>query len=399
MITFKFVGAGLSRDRTEAFSLIHLFRILAPASTLLLSFLTLASAQDNQSSLALGDRTGAPSTSISVPVQIASNGELVGLQFDVLFNATQIDITGVTPATLSTDHTFVSETIDSGRHRVLVYSSTNAVFENGIIGNLELDLSGSFVEGIADLSLSNVSFVTADGTVLSVDIAPFVQLTDPIGTVSANELGSLNLSAIAIATSGQVARVEFQADGRTIGFDTEGPYSVSWAVDAPGNVLVTAVAIDTEGKTGTSSGVLVNVASSPFLDAWRQANFNAQQQTDAGISGFNSDPDGDGIINFFELAFGLNPLVSDLSGMPKVEIVEENGMRYLTLRYQRPEGMTDLIYTVEISSDLSNWSGTTEAVSEYILETVGGLEKVLAKAVSPLDEDPAFIRVRIEPAE
>lgn len=73
-------------------------------------------------------------------------------------------------------------------------------------------------------------------------------------------------------------------------------------------------------------------------------------------------------------------------------------MRHLAIRYQRPEGMTDLIYTVEISGDLSSWIGTAETVTESILETVGGLDKILAKSVAPLGDDPAFIRVRIEPS-
>jgi hypothetical protein len=355
-------------------------------------------AHANQSSLALGDRTGGPSTSISVPIQVASDGGLVGLQFDVLFNSTRVDITSISPASLSTDHDFVSKTISPGLHRVLAYSESNAEFENGIIGNLEVDLGASFVGDKVQLALSNVSFVTSDGTILSVDIAPFVQLTDPTTTVSTNELNSLDLSAIAIANSGDVTRVEFQVDGRTVAFDSEGPYSASWVVDAPGNVLLTAVAIDESGKRGRSSGIQIEVTPSPFLEAWRQANFNAQQQADAGISGFNSDPDGDGIINFFELAFALNPLVADLSGLPALQIVEENGMRYLALSYQRPEGMTDLDYTVEISGDLATWLGTTEAVTESILETVGGLEHILAQAVNPLGENPAFIRIRIEPA-
>lgn len=351
-----------------------------------------------QSSLALGDRTGVPDTSISVPVQVASDGGLVGLQFDVLYNAARLEITTISSPALSTDHTIISKTISPGLHRVLAYSASNAEFENGVIGDLEIDLGSSFPEGAAQLSLSNVSFVTSNGTVLTVDIAPFVQLTHPNQTLSANELDSLDLSAIAIANNGAVTRVEFQVDGRTVAFDSEGPYSASWVVDAPGNVLLTAVAIDEGGNRGQSAGIQIEVTPSPFLEAWRQANFNAQQQADPAISGFNSDPDGDGITNFFELAFGLQPLLADLTGLPTLQIVEENGMRHLAIRYQRPEGMTDLIYTVEISGDLSSWIGTAEAVTESILETVGGLDKILAKSVAPLGDDPAFIRVRIEPS-
>jgi hypothetical protein len=110
------------------------------------------------------------------------------------------------------------------------------------------------------------------------------------------------------------------------------------------------------------------VTSSPFLDAWRAANFNAEQRADAGISGFNSDPDGYHIINFFELAFKLEPLIEDLTGLPMIEIIEEGGNDFLALRYQRPAGMTDLVYTVEISSDMTTWTSTPGTISETILE-------------------------------
>jgi len=397
MIRFKTVGEDLSRDPFDTLGSIRGIKAIFIAALFLISPISSSFADDSKASLALGDRSGAPNTSISVPIQIASQGNLVGIQFDILYNSNDIDITAITSGSLTTDHTFLDDEFIAGRHRVLVYSPTNEAFDNGIIGELELNLSGNFTDDKAALSFSNVSFVIADGTILTVDVAPFVQLTSPTSSLAANELSKLDLSAIAIATSGVVTRVEFQVDGRTVSVDSEGPFSATWTVDAPGTVLLTAVAIDSEGRAGTSPGVEVSVTASPFLDAWRKANFNTQQQADPGISGIFADPDKDGIFNFLELAFGLGPLNYSPEEAPQIEIVEEGGQQYLALRYQRPISMTDVTYLVEVSNDLTNWTNTQQTVSEEILETTLEIEKVRARSLSPLNESSDFIRIRIEP--
>ena len=241
--------------------------------------------------------------------------------------------------------------------------------------------------------MANLSFVTNNGTTLAVDAAPFVQLTSPGGPIAANELDEVDLSAVAIALDGDIARVEFQIDGRTVGLDTESPYTLSWAVDAPGSVLLTAVAIDAEGNTGISPELMVDVTSAPFLDAWRTANFSEAQRLDPGISGFNSDPDQDRILNFFELALGSNPLVADLENLPLLDVVEIGADDFLALSYQRPEGLGDLTYTVEISSDLNTWT----ALTEEVIETANGMETIQARSSTPFDGEPEFLRLRIEP--
>lgn len=398
MIRFKTVGAGLSRDCVEAFDSIRGIKVIFIVALLLISPLSLSYADNTKASLALGDRTGTSNTSISVPIQIASSGNLVGIQFDVLFNSADIDITGVTPATLATDHTFLDDEFIGGRHRFLIYSPTNQAFDNGIIADLELDLSDSFSNDKAQLNFSNVSFVTADGTILTVEVAPFVQLTNPTSNLAANELDDLDLSAIAISTTGDIARIEFQVDGRTVAVDSEGPFSATWTVDAPGNVLLTAVAIDSEGRRGTSPGIGVEVTASPFLNAWRQANFNAEQRTNPAISGIFADPEGDGIYNFLELGFGLNPLTEDFDKAPRLEIVDENSQEFLAIRYQRPESMTDVVYTVEVSDNMEDWKGTDQDVVETILETREGIETIRARSVAPLDGSSIFIRIRIDPS-
>ncbi len=359
-------------------------------------------AQQSRSSLALGDRSGTPNTSISVPIQIYSNQGLVGIQFDVLYNPLHFDVAGMTSfSSLSTDHLFVDKELATGQHRFLIYSATNAEFADDVIGSLELDLSASFPEGIAALSFSNISFVKSSGEVLTVAIAPFVKLTTPTESVDLNQLDPLDFSAIAIATDGTVTQVEFQANGNTVAVDTESPFSATWTADVPGNVFVNAIAVDSDGDIGTSPGIEITVTptSFPFLDDWILEEFTEEEQNDPAISSAFADPEKDGIINLLEFAFGLKPLVDSQDGLPELEIVEEAGEQYLALRYQKPAGITALSYTLEIYRESTGWTSDSSRISQTVLETVSGIEKIRALSLDPIINESDLIRIRIEIAQ
>lgn len=355
-------------------------------------------AQESRSSLALGDRSGSPNTSISVPIQVYSNQGLVGIQFDVLYNPLNFDLAGITPfPSLSTDHLYIDKELATGQQRFLVYSTTNAVFADDVIGSLELDLSASFPEGVAALSFSNISFVKSNGEVLTVAIAPYVKLTAPSESVNLDQLDSLDFSAIAIATDGTVTQVEFQANGNTVAIDTEGPFSATWTADIPGNVFVNAIAVDSDGDIGTSPGIEITVTptSFPFLNDWILQEFTEEQQNDPATSSAFADPEKDGIINLLEFAFGLKPLEDSRDGLPEIEIVEDAGERYLALRYQKPVGVTALSYTVEVYRE-GGWSNDASTISQTVLESVGGIEKIRALSLEPIAAESDLIRIRIE---
>lgn len=364
-----------------------------------LSIALATSAQESRSSLALGDRSGSPNTSISVPVQIYSNQGLVGIQFDIIYNPLHFDINGITPfPSLSTDHLFVDKELAIGQHRFLVYSTTNTEFADDVIGSLELDLSASFPEGVAALSFSNISFVKSKGEVLSVAIAPFVKLTAPTESVNLNQLDSLDFAAIAIATDGTVTQVEFQAQGNTVAVDTESPFAATWTADIPGNVFVNAIAVDSDGDIGTSPGIEITVTptSFPFLDDWMLQEFTEEQRNDPAISSEFADPEKDGIINLLEYAFGLKPLEDSQDGLPVLEIVEEAGEQYLALRYQKPVGITALSYTVEIYRESTGWASDSSRITQTVLESIGGVEKIRALSLDPIVDESDLIRIRIE---
>jgi len=114
-------------------------------------------------------------------------------------------------------------------------------------------------------------------------------------------------------------------------------------------------------------------------EAWRLINFPGNpigsQPTD--------DPDADGMTNFLEYAFATNPKSPTLD--PIIFSREK-------LHYTRISGATDLIFTLQISSDLQVWEDTRAST---IITPNGDSETVtLSPAQAP--ESANYYRLRVE---
>lgn len=115
----------------------------------------------------------------------------------------------------------------------------------------------------------------------------------------------------------------------------------------------------------------------------------------AGPSGYNlagsldDDDDGDGMNNFHEFAFGLDP-TSAVSSSAVTAPLDKLGKRF---RYTRLAA-SSLAYTVWTSPDLQTWSGPV-TVTENILATDGnGIETVEVTLTNPPAWESMFVRVR-----
>lgn len=86
-------------------------------------------------------------------------------------------------------------------------------------------------------------------------------------------------------------------------------------------------------------------------DAWEVANFGSAGATDGA-----ADADGDGLNNFGEYAFGLNPNSGDLTGLPQATL--SGGLMTLTVTKQ-----PYVAYTVEATGDLSAGSWSTAGLT------------------------------------
>ena len=89
---------------------------------------------------------------------------------------------------------------------------------------------------------------------------PTVAITSPADAADVD--GTIAIEATA-GDNIEVTEVRFLADGNLIDTDTSAPYAVQWDTTTVtnGNVTLTAEADDAAGNTGTSAGIVVNVAN------------------------------------------------------------------------------------------------------------------------------------------
>jgi hypothetical protein len=167
--------------------------------------------------------------------------------------------------------------------------------------------------------------------------APGVSLASSAATVLRGE--AVTLTASATDVDGNMARVEFFANGAWIGTDATAPYSISWNVTEGVNSL-TARAYDDAGASEFSAAVLVE-GLTPF----------ANWQVGSGISGALNEST-DGIPNL--IAYGMD--IGDVADRSALLPTGDPDSGWLEITFRLNELATDLDWAVEASSDLSIWN-------------------------------------------
>ena len=112
----------------------------------------------------------------------------------------------------------------------------------------------------------------------------------------------------------------------------------------------------------------------------------------------SDDPDGDGIENQLEQAFGGDPEIIDLSILPISETIEDVDQSYLQISYRKPDFENGLNYTVETVTDLNGiWSSSISEVELIsITSETGGYDRYTYRRVAPISShEKAFLRVSV----
>ena len=138
-----------------------------------------------------------------------------------------------------------------------------------------------------------------------------------------------------------------------------------------------------------SAEVVVRVTDGLDFDVWRTATFGV---TNALPAAATSDPNGNGTDNLQSYAFGRDPL---RLGEPPVQVGIERPAGGATLIYERPVGLSDLDYEVEVATALGAWRQVVvgEDYTESVEPAGDGMETVTV--VVELEGKTAwFARVR-----
>jgi autotransporter-associated beta strand protein len=142
----------------------------------------------------------------------------------------------------------------------------------------------------------------------------------------------------------------------------------------------------TANAGGGGSGIVIvayQAAAEPY-DTW------------AGPTGYNlsggsdADDDGDGLSNFEEFAFGLDPT----SGASSSPITMSPDRVTHTFRYTR-WAASGLNYTIETSTTLQGWDGPA-AATQVVVATHDGVETVEVTLASPPSGGILFVRVKAQ---
>jgi uncharacterized delta-60 repeat protein len=115
------------------------------------------------------------------------------------------------------------------------------------------------------------------------------------------------------------------------------------------------------------------------LESWRLQYFSTSENT--GNANDDADPDHDGLTNFTEYAFGLNPVDRASNALPEFKY----GGNLLTATFTAPDGRTDLLYNAEWSSTMlpGTWTETTDtgAGEKHVFSVPAGAGKMFVRFV------------------
>ncbi|MCF7787317.1 MAG: hypothetical protein K9N47_14410 [Prosthecobacter sp.] len=156
---------------------------------------------------------------------------------------------------------------------------------------------------------------------------------------------------------------------------------------------VQLIATDPAGASTVVSFAL-QISPASTVQQWRQNYFGSSQNSGAALDG--ADPDGDGLNNRAEFAFGLNPKVggSDVGG--RVESNDSNDGKMRAIFRRRKDYLSSgLNYIYEFSSDLQTWE--TGTVTPQILGDDGTMQSLtLDFPVMSSGQPSRFFRTRLQ---
>ncbi len=194
-------------------------------------------------------------------------------------------------------------------------------------------------------------------------------------------------------------RVDLQTSGAGIGSsggngnDDEISVVAGIRPDAFGQVFVDLDRL--QGAFAYLNAMEIRVSSAlSGYQLWRSGFFTPEQLADPGLEatlwGDDADPDGDGWSNFLEYAMGTDPLTRDPGAVSGGLEAEDDG-EFLVLTYRKNVDATDVLYQVESSSTLLEWS----PVDDVPVSSVEGIETREAR-VTTEGFPRRWLRLRVE---
>ena len=299
-------------------------------------------------------------TSGGVGASVVITGKNLNIAGSVTFNGQSAPFTINSP-------TQITATVPSGATTGKIVVS-NAQVTNGVSGDtftstgsftvFTIDLAaalsthGSFTQGDTNhnytLSVSNVGTVASTGTVSVAITLPqgltATALTGTGWTIAANQLSATRTDSLAASGSYPLVLT------LSVAINASSPLTIAATVSGGGES-------NTANDTASST---ITVAAATPEQSWRYQYFGTTANT--GNAADSANPAGDGISNLLKYALGLNPLLPEVN--PEAEDISTG---YLRLTLPKNSNATDLTYTVQVTSDLTDptsWTSTGTTIDQ-----------------------------------
>ncbi len=127
--------------------------------------------------------------------------------------------------------------------------------------------------------------------------------------------------------------------------------------------------------------------------SWLAENFTSAELANGQISGPAADPDGDGVPNLLEYAFGGDPKAPGTAPLPTLSTTESGGQKFLQISFARVGEANDIEYHVQASEDLANWETIWNSAGQPMAPGDGVMTQTVTDDVAA--DGSRFLRVAV----
>ncbi len=265
----------------------------------------------------------------------------------------------------------------------------------------------SWGEPVAEGTFANSSGMQSVAITNAVNRVPVFATGQPVLSVSENVAAGTHVGRIEATDpdAGQTVSYHIGSGNIAGAFSIDpvtGDISVSGMIDYESRAIYHLQIIATDsGFPALSSARVYPVTIQNVIESNEEAVKIALAATggvyeghgNPGITGFDADPDGDGIPNAIEILLGTDPSVANAQPPIRLVTLEDGGQTWLAYEYGIAEG-SGLSFRCMGSSDLKTWAPLTS--EPVLVSSSGGIQIWRVREDQPLEEAPVrFMRLEV----
>lgn len=284
-----------------------------------------------------------------------------------------------------------------------IYTSTNAGTRDALTNGIKFAVPTIANSKVYVGGQSNVAVFGLLGGALEFSTANYsVQENAGKATITVNRVGgsqgAVQVNYATVSGGTAVAGQDYTSTSGTLSWTSGDTSSKQFNVTilddqqaGPNSTVFLALSTPTGGAyIDAASSAVLTILEDPY-DFWKFSYFGANDNNPA-VAGNLADPDGDGIPNILEYAFGSNPTSADTNS-PLAGTIVSN---HFQLQFYRNAFATDLNYSAQAAANLTGtWSNLVSysAATGWVTNTPGATVTESAPTGSPPSE-PASVTVR-----